>query len=340
MNAKKILSTDSENPIKLMFDFKTEISFNLMASLKCLIIYNSKQMVINSNSGNSCTIPSSEIHSISQKVVIIPTFDGIHSVSNPSNFSLTIISPFPRIVTELSFLSEDGLNIILVFERPVHIFVSKIMFGREVCEHYLTNSTLNRLMSFGLNDCKWLTTTQFIIDLSDPIDVHFIQISIREKTIKEFGQTICETNAKDMELMVRKKKFNYYSESEPQLLVRGPTLLPLCGPFSLTTYFYSPKGSTNVVFKWSVTTLPLRNELISDKLFKMIDSNNKSSLLLFGEMFSLEAISYRLTLSALFDDGSVIDASHQLFRSSELLPIVSIYATPQPDQHRFTSQLK
>ena len=340
MNPKKILSTSFKNSIELMFEFENQITFNFKALLKCKIIYEWKQIVVKSNTGNSCAIPSSESHSKSQQIVIIPTFDGIHSVSNPSNFSLKIISPFPRFVDELSFVSEDGLNIIIVFERPVHIFSSKTMFENEVCDHYLTNSTLNRLKTFGLNHCKWLTTTRLLIALSYPIDVNFIEISIKEQTIKEMSQSIVETNAKDMELIVRKRFHQSFYESEPQILLRGPTLLPLCGPFSLTAYFYSPKGSTNVVFKWSVTTLPLRNDLISDKLFKIIDSNNKSSLLLFGEMFSLEAISYKLTISALFDDRTAIEASHQLLRSSELLPIVTIFATPQPDQHRLTSHMR
>ena len=337
MSPKQHLTTNYKNPITVMFDNKTQINNSFNSLLKCRIIYKSNEILINDKKGNSCTIPESLNHSESQQIVVIPTFDGIHSVSDPKSFTLNIVSPFPRVIDEQSFVSEDGLNIILTFERSIDIFVPKTMFSQEVCDYYLTNSTLNRLKSFGLNHCKWLSRTQHSITLDYPIGVNFFEISLNANTIREYGQRFTQTNTEEIEVNVKKTKRHVLSDTDPQIVLRGPTLLPLCGAFSLSAYFYSPKGSTNVVFKWSVITLPFRKDLISDQLFKIIEENNKTSLLLMGQMFSLETISYKFTISAKLEDRTVIEAYHQMLRSGDSLPIVTIFPTPQPNQQQITS---
>ena len=333
MSPNTILTTSFMNSIEL--SFKNETQFTFEASLKCKIIYKTKQIVINSENMNSCTIPGSVNHSESQELLIIPTFDGIHSLSKPENFSLSIVSPFPGVLQNESFISEDGLNIIITFERSVNFM------PLQDCHQMLTNSTIYGLNIYGLVNCFWLTTTRYTIALNSPIIEDYFHISIKKQIIQELGQRIALNNSENIYLIVKKvvTRVRKY-DNNPKIILRGPTLLPLCGPFTINAYFYSPKGLNGIVFKWSITTLPPRKGLISDQILEYINSNNRTSLLMSGQMFPLDSITYEFTIRAQLDEHNFIEASHQLFRSSDRMPVVTIFPTTPSLPNQLTSHLR
>jgi len=326
MNPTKILTTDYKNSIRLEFFSKNRADTQFSGvRLKCKIIYNDlQQIVINGDNWWTCTIPASMSRSHSQNLTVVPTFDGMHSLADQSNYTLTIISPSPQPLQDMSFISEDGLNIVIYFERSVDVSDSKQMHEREYCHYLFTNQTISQLKIYGLVYCKWLTKIQLFISLSLPIDEKSLKVFFNRNAIKESGQEINLFNT--TEVTVNKQNMNDLSY-ETRIELTGPTLMPLCGTFTLNGYFSSAKGSKGVRFKWSISTLPARNDLISDELFKIINSNNKSSIMLEANSFSLKPYSYKFVLSAQLADGSFIEASHQIFKFNDQLPIVTIFST-------------
>ena len=330
MNPKQVLTTDYKNQIDLVFAKVEELDVDAVIRCRVLYDYSGAELILTGHQ-QGCTIPGHRNHSRSQKLVITPTYDGIHSISSPANFTLTIASPVPRVLEEQSFVSSDGFEVIVVFDRPIaishvhHIYLS----SKEVCDQSFTNSTLTTLNSFGLIHCKWLTRRQLFVSLSSPITDHSIALAFKEQTIKEFGQRIAQNNSEVIDVSV-KKRTDTDQQSRPQLVLRGPTRIPQCGPFTISAHFYRTKGITGVTFKWSVTTLP-PSDLISELVVSAIDTNNRTSILLMAEMFSLHSISYKFTVSAMTDGKSLLEASHQMYRSTDQLPIVAIYPTQIPD---------
>jgi len=198
------------------------------------------------------------------------------------------------------------------------------MNQKQYCHYLLNNETISRLEIYGLVHCKWLTKVQLLICLSSPINEKSIKISFNENTIKQFGQQITLYNT--TEVIVNKQNTNDLSY-ETRIELIGPTLMPLCGTFTLNGYFSSVFGSKGVKFKWSISSLPPRNDLISNELLKIINSNNKSSIWLEASRFSFEPYSYKFVLSAEFSDGSFVEAEHQIFKYNYRVPIVTIFPT-------------
>jgi hypothetical protein len=142
---------------------------------------------------------------------------------------------------------------------------------------------------------------------------------------------------KIIEVIVNKLNSNSNEWSyETRIALIGPTLMPLCGTFTLNGYFSTPKGSNGVKFKWSIITLPPRYDLISGQLLKLINSNDRINLLLDANSFSEEPYSYRFKLTAQLSDGTIVEASHQILKYNYQLPIVTIFPSTLLASEQFT----
>jgi hypothetical protein len=337
MFPNETFTTNYNNSIELIFDSNIKHE-SQQIYLKCIIVYNDIQkIVINGNNWFSCTIPASISHSHSQYITVTPTFDGINSLANESNFTLAIIAPSPQIIQNKSFVSEDGLYIVIFFDRPVDVFINPKMHSQESCDFLLTNKSISELKKFGLISCKWSTKVQLIISLNLPINKQFITISFNEKTFKESAQKISLYNMEIIEVIVNKLNSNSNEWSyETRVALIGPTLMPICGTFTLNGYFSSPKGSNGVKFKWSIITLPPRYDLISGQLLELIDSNDRINLLLDANYFSVDLYSYRFKLTVKLSDQTIIEASHQIFKYNYHLPIVTIFPSTLLASQQFT----
>lgn len=147
--------------------------------------------------------------------------------------------------------------------------VARPVQGVQLCAQLLTKKTLKVLHKFKLHNCIWASATQFLIQLSRPINSNApVRVAFQRGTISELhGVAINEVNPEPLynekELVVELNKLPLEGlgvSLAPKLALTGPNQVPPCGQFSLSAHLSSPFGTqTNesVQLQWSVEKLGL-----------------------------------------------------------------------------------
>lgn len=323
-----IFTQELENPITLKFK---SLSGNLPSlPLKCPISNStSVESRFRTQEGietNTCILSSKQPVE-SQVIFVTPTYDGLDSVGD--TIKVVVVAPVPGISQSKSFISVDGLAIIITFEKPVNVEEMNPE-GSSLCTQVLSLSTLRSLSDYDVTSCAWATKIQFMVYLSKPITGKQIDINFSPGCIKEDAQVIALSNKEEMIVKVRKLSAEWWS-FPPKLLITGPSEVPRCGAFALTGHYSSPRGSYGVQYKWTVTkgvedSKTISGLSVTDQELKLfVELSQRQHLLLDSIAFAV-GVTYQFTLTASLEGEETLIASHRLVKFDFDAPIVSIYS--------------
>lgn len=274
----------------------------------------------------------------SQVIFVTPTYDGIDFVGD--TIKIVIVAPVPGVSQSKSFISIDGLTIIVTFEKPVNVEEMNPE-GSSLCTQVLSLSTLRSLNDYDVVNCAWATKVQFMIYLSKPITGREIDINFSPSNIKEDSQDIALSNKEEIKITVRKLTTEWWS-FPPKLLITGPSEVPRCGAFALTGHYSSPKGSYGVQYKWTVSkgdqdSKTVTGLSVSDQELQLfVELSQRQHLLLDSIAFAV-GVTYSFTLTASLEGEETLVASHRLVKFDFDAPIVSIYSSIMLPLFPFTS---
>jgi hypothetical protein len=320
MYPKNITTDEFNETIILQF---SDPSNSLPAiPLRCKVLYsnNFEELTIEGSQLYSCPLNPSKLRSKSQTLRITPTFDGINSLSKP--FELNITATYPKLSHQNSYVSEDGLVVVIIFEKPVDIN-QDMKNSSFLCEYLLSSETIDYLEEYGLRSCLWATKIQLIITTKKPIAENSVSIKFKKEVFKESDQLIANFNEIELEVTARKLSAEpSWWSYEPMIAITGPSEIPNCGSFSLIGHFSSPRGTSDVKFEWTVVGV------VNSDLKKYVELNGKSTnLILSSEFFDIH-IPYKFIFRATIPvRDQTLEAGHTLIKLDYESPIVSIYHT-------------
>ncbi|XP_053213658.1 uncharacterized protein LOC128397018 [Panonychus citri] len=341
MQPLEILTTQFTEDIELTFDgpsLSTIPNLNLI----CLVgksdsderdsneVYESESsLIVTGTKPYSCKLPK-HLASSSNSLLITPTIDGIHPLSSP--FTFTLISPAPTISHANCFISSDGLAMVIMFSRPIDVFSSQEMnsIGSHLCDHILAEESSDKLSKYKRLYCVWSSKVQLVIYLQKPMEENVFELILRKGIFKEDSANIALVNDEPIKIILRKLTTEWWVYT-PRLVITGPSEVPRCGLFSLSGHYSSPKGTTGLTFKWSVTRDNKGSSLdsddsISEELAHLISTTSSQNLALDAVLFE-PGVGYQFTLTAEAEDGiGSLTATHRLIRFNYDAPIVSIYS--------------
>ena len=294
--------------------------------MRCIITYSDpelKELITEpSEEPYTCIVPASKQNQKSQTFLIGATFDGNETLGHPLTF--TVIAPPPTVSEQNCFISNDGLSIVIMFERPIDL-MAKEMKSKDasLCTHLLTLTTLKTLNDHDVTSCVWSSKVQFMIYMSKPIAETTIDIIFNTGVLKEDAQVIAKYNDKEVQISVKKLTTQWLNYI-PKLVITGPSEIPKCGVFALTGHFSSPSGTLGFKFSWSVRRSD--NGPIDQELTFFIASVDKQNLILDSIAFEVGA-SYEMTLSANGPSDQKLSATHRIVKFDYDAPIVSIFSS-------------
>src|SRR5699024_8788687 len=148
----------------------------------------------------------------SQTVRLYPTFDGVNIV--PSWVEHRIEALAPVIFPLTSFVSEDGLSVVVNFDRPVDLDTIEANIRENtddeddwplvMCDYLLQEATIEHLSLFGLQGCKWATRVQLVVSILRPLSSDSIDIRLKPRVLFEYGQKYPLPNRGDLSANVSK----------------------------------------------------------------------------------------------------------------------------------------
>lgn len=293
--------------------------------LNCIVSYGETQeSEITSEEGRepfTCTIMSSEKPAKSQEVFVTPTLDGEEAVGAPMKIS--ILAPVPSISHKNSFITSDGLTIIIIFEKQISPGDMNPS-GISLCTQVLTLKTLRALGDHEIKSCVWSSKVQFMIYLDKSIRENLMEIAFNAGVLKEDAQLLATSNREEVKVTVKKLTTEWWSFS-PKLIITGPSEVPRCEIFALTAHYSSPRGSSGVQFKWNIGRDG--GAKVDPELELFVGLSQKQHLILDASVFEVGP-HYTFTLTALSEDGDdgTLIATHRLVRFDYDAPIVSVYS--------------
>lgn len=339
MTPVEILTTEFKNDIELLFDGPSVSSIPSL-NLICKVQFgsraesdetvgpnerdkNEQTLIITGNKPYSCILPS-KVSRKSSKLLITPTIDGDYPISHA--FTFTLISPPPEVSHQNCFISSDGLTIVIMFTRPVEVLKEMSVPGPSLCAVVFSEDTLASLGKYHRITCVWSSKVQLVVYLQKPIQMESIEISLRRGIFREDSSSIALVNDQPIKIVVRKLTTEWWAYN-PNLVITGPSEIPRCGLFALSGHYSSPKGSTGVKFKWSVTKGGV--QLSENDQLTLLTSLTESQNILLDTSFFDIGVSYEFTLQAIFEstDQRALTATHRLVRFNYDAPIVSIYSS-------------
>mgnify|MGYP007023913996 CR=1 FL=1 len=312
-------------PLKLKFKDSTNLL--PLLPLKCKIIYSDSHEELTPEEHNSdsmtCILPPSKRRLKSQNLLITPTYDGVNTLSIP--FTHTIKATQPTIANQNCYISEDGLAIVIIFEKPIDIN-KRMQNASAICEYLFTTATFDYLKSNELQACIWASKIQLLVLLEKPISENSVVIKFNKEVLREDGQDFAIENSEEIEVSVKRLSVEpSWLSYEPKVTITGPSEIPRCGSFALIGHFSSPKGTKGVQFVWEVSKE--RGE-VSIELRQYVENNGKTTnLLLTSSLFEYH-IPYKFIFKAIIAKPKrTLIAKHALIRVNYDSPIVSIYHT-------------
>lgn len=350
MTPVEVLTTEFNNDIELTFDGPTVTSIPSL-NLICKISFTNTNSNNNQNRGEndenyaqddeidkidesftitgnkpySCILPA-KISRKSSTLLITPTINGQYPISH--SFTFTLISPPPEVSHQNCFISSDGLTIVIMFTRPIDVSAKEMSNpGPSLCAFVFSEETLASLTKYHRITCVWSSKVQLVVYLQKPIQLDSIEISLRRGIFREDSLAISLVNDQPIKIIIRKLTTEWWSYN-PNLVITGPSEIPRCGLFALSSHYSSPKGSTGVKFKWAISK---NGEELNqnDPLAALISLTDTQNLLLDSNLFDYK-VSYEFTLQTKFDtanDQKPLTATHRLVRFNYDAPIVSIYSS-------------
>lgn len=322
MNPKTISTAASNQTIALQFSEYSNSLFGI--PFRCHVSYaksNRTEVTAESDQLHSCSLNPSPLRSESQIVYITPTFDGINLLSKP--FELNITAPFPQISHQNCYVSEDGLAVVIMFERSVQMATHSGPNSWHTCQQLLTNETIDYLSFYGLKSCLWTSKVQLVIAVDKPIAEVSVHIKFKRNLLRESDQWIALSNENEVEVTAgRLSAEPSWWSYEPVIAITGPSEIPDCGIFALNGHFSSPRGTADVQFHWEV-----EGEVGAD-LKEHVESNGKSTNLILSAEFFEYHTPYKFVFKArIAVREQTLEVGHTLVKLHYDSPLVSIYHT-------------
>lgn len=272
----------------------------------------------------TCILPANISHK-SSTLLITPTIDGHRPISSHS-FTFTLISPPPEVSHQNCFISSDGLTIVIMFTRPVDVNSKQMSSsGPSLCAFVFDEKTLSTLNKYSRITCVWSSKVQLVTYLQKQIQEDSLEISLRRGVFKQDSASIALVNDQPIKMIIRKLTTEWWPYA-PKLVITGPSEIPRCGLFSLSAHYSSPKGSTGIKFRWSISKVS--GQISEDsELAALISLAETQNILLDTALFEI-GVSYEFILkteSEIGDHQSLM-ATHRIVRFNYDAPIVSIYS--------------
>ncbi|KAJ6225317.1 hypothetical protein RDWZM_003862 [Blomia tropicalis] len=321
------LTNESDSLLTIHFDdLNNEIP---PIPIRCKVLYDNGEEEL-ANFGvklNSCTLPRSDHRSKSQKIRIYPTFDGIHMFSSSVEHLIQAIPP--RIFVLSSFVSEDGLSVVINFDKPVdlgaidrNINANSDTYDDEplvMCDYLFTESTIEHLSLHGLQGCRWATRVQLIATILRPLSTDTIEVEFKPNVLFQHGQKFALPNEA---MSGNVSKLSNWWSYEPMVAITGPNEISACGNFALIGHFSSPRGTHEVDFQWEV------EGDVSDELKHYVSRSGKSNNLLLSSDLLEIGIEYTFIFKAFIQvRRQSLQATHLLVKLPYEAPIISLYHT-------------
>ena len=334
-----IFTHELDNPITLRFkSFSGNVpSLPLQCPITNSSSANTRFKTEEGSETNTCLLISKQPVK-SQVIFVTPTYDGIDSVGD--TIKVVVVAPVPGVSQSKSFISVDGLTIIITFDKAVNVEEMNPE-GSSLCTQILSLSTLRSLNDYDVVSCVWATKIQFMIYLNKPIMGKEIDINFSPTSIKEDLQDIALSNKEEIKVTVRKLTTEWWA-FPPKLIITGPSEVPRCGAFALTGHYSSPKGSYGVQYKWTVTkgneeSKAISSSSVADQELKLFVELSQRQHLLLDSIALATGVTYKFTLTATSDGEETLVASHRLVKFDFDAPIVSIYSNIMLPLFPFTS---
>lgn len=323
-------SLTNESDSLLTIDFEDLTKQIPPIPIRCMIVFESGESEL-ANFGiklNSCTLKRSPLRSKSQKVKIYPTFDGVNLM--PVFMEHLIEATAPKLFALSSFVSEDGLSIVVNFDKPVDLgsIDRSIKDNTDddedeplvMCDYLLKENTIEHLSIYGLQACRWATRVQLIITILRPLSSDSIEVEIKPQVLLEYDQKYAlSSEAMSANVSKLSNSINWWSY-EPMVAIVGPSEISMCGEFALIGMFSSPRGTQDVDFQWEVAGE------VSNELKQYVSRNGKSTnMVLSADMFE-SGVEYRFTFKAFVQARrQSLESTHSLSKLPYEAPLVSVF---------------
>ena len=255
----------------------------------------------------------------SQEWLVSPTFDGGEPLGQP--LSLQIVAPVPQVSHRTSFLSSDGLSIVLTFEKPVDLS-DMHPNGVTLCTQVFTQNTLQLLHDFEIRLCAWPSKVQFVLYLNNNFDKKDIEVEINPNVLREDYQHLQAEN-EDVGRIRLSKMTSEWHTFQSRLLITGPSEIPACGTFSLSGLLSTPKPSSSAKYEWSLKRSD--NKDITAELQLLVELTVGEHLLLDTALFQTDLV-YIFSLAVRLDGDEVLTTEHKLWKYAFDAPIISLFS--------------
>ena len=340
-------SLTNESDSLLTIDFEDLTHDIPPIPIRCKVHYESGESEL-SNFGikpNSCTLRPSSLRTKSQRLKIYPTFDGVYLF--PTHMEHLIEATPPRIFVLSSFVSEDGLSVVVNFDKPVDLVAIERNITANtdddddddnsfmMCDYLLKERTMEHLALHNLQSCRWATRIQLIITIQKPLSTDAIEVELNPQTVQEFDQRYPLLNGEQtMSANISKlsNSLNWWSY-EPAVVVVGPNHVAPCDQFVLIGLFTSPRGTHEVDFSWEVAVgveggTEEATDAISNELRHYVSRHGKSTNLILSADMVEVGVQYRFTFKAFIQARrQTIEAAHTLTKLEYPAPMITLYHT-------------
>ena len=232
-----------------------------------------------------------------------------------------MIAGVPSVNTRTSFISSDGLSIIVSFDCPIDITDFTTQSSVSLCRQVLSLAS----SSLDLAKCAWASKNQFVIHLKKPILESNVDVKFNAGVLKQFGQEIRMVNEDEVTVSVTKLTSEWFLYT-PRLLITGPDEVPSCGIFTLSPYLSAPQGTWGATYEWSLVKtdqLPLEAYSRVHEYVALVTLGE--NLILPSELLAFN-FEFKFQLTVKLIDGTSVTASHTVTRYPVEAPIVSIYS--------------
>ncbi|XP_074600139.1 uncharacterized protein LOC141854351 isoform X2 [Brevipalpus obovatus] len=337
MTPLETLTSDFKNDLELTFSGPNLEEMPI--KLVCSVSYDDKNNEIDDENDDdkyqqtlsitgtkpyTCILPAKISHK-SSTLLITPTIDGHRPISSHS-FTFTLISPPPEVSHQNCFISSDGLTIVIMFTRPVDVNSKQMSSpGPSLCAFVFDEKTLSKLNKYSRITCVWSSKVQLVTYLQKQIQEDSLEISLRRGVFRQDSASIALVNDQPIKVVIRKLTTEWWPYT-PKLVITGPSEIPRCGLFSLSAHYSSPKGSTGIKFRWSISKVSGQVSEESE-LAALISLAETQNILLDTALFEI-GVSYEFILKTESEigDHQSLTATHRIVRFNYDAPIVSIYS--------------
>lgn len=338
-------SLTNESDSHLTIDFEDLTHDTPPIPIRCKVLYELSGETELSNFGqkpNSCILRPSSLRAKSQKLKVYPTFDGVYLF--PTHLEHIIEATPPKIFALSSFVSEDGLAVVVNFDKPVDLVAIERNITANtdaddddddnsfvMCDYLLKERTMEHLALHNLQSCRWATRIQLIITIQKPLSTDAIEVELNPATVLEFDQKYPLSNGEQTisaNISKLSNSLNWWSY-EPALAVVGPNQVAPCDQFILSGLFTSPRGTHEVDFSWEVSVEgEEETPAVSNELKHFVNRHGKSTNLILSADMVEVGLQYRFTFKAFVQARrQTLEAVHTLTKLEYPAPVITLYHT-------------